>query len=186
MNSYNSMTDKLKKTAIYRFGSTNISSEILTYAIEFDRLNDNIDEMLRECFISTACDYGISLRELVIGAVRDDLDIEKRRQMLTMRECININDFNISGIQKALNSFNVDSIITEYPSFNMVTVNAIGGYTQKERSWIKTEIEKIMPAHLDVQIIFNGLSWEEFDNKDITFSELDGKDMTWDEIDNFE
>ena len=45
--------------------------------------------MLKEYFIDTAQSYGLTERERFTGAVRDDLSIEKRRELLKIREQTN-------------------------------------------------------------------------------------------------
>ena len=185
-DSYNSMAKSLGALSLYDLESENISNELKAYAFIIDEINDELIEMLQECFIDTASTYGLANRELIIGAVRDDLTIEKRREMLKLRESITKSSFTVEKIKESLRSFGLEFELHEYPSLYIVNVNAKGSYTTEEQAWIRSEINKIMPAHLQVQVVFCGPTWEQSDENDSTFSYIDSLDYTWDTIDNLD
>ena len=185
MKSYfDTMKKALHSTSLYEVDYNYLWYELMTYASEIDTINADIIDMLNECFINTASSYGLSNRELVIGALRDDLDIEKRREMLTLRERIDTSCFTVPKIKQALESFGLEFELIEYPSLYTVVVDTIGHYDKKQQTWIRNEVRKIMPAHLSVDVIFNGLRWQTIDLKNNTFSYMDSLFMTWKEIDN--
>ena len=94
-DTYTSMKKALEPLVLYDFDDTNISNELKAYAFVLDEINRDIEEMLNECFIDTANSYGLSNRELVIGAQRDDLSVAKRREMLRLREGICKSSFTL-------------------------------------------------------------------------------------------
>ena len=53
----------------------------------------------------------------------------------------------------------------------------------ENRPALKEEVEKIVPAHLEFQLVFNTLTWSELDARDKTFAQLDSDDLEWDQID---
>lgn len=185
-DTYTSMKNSLSTLSIYEFEGTNISNELKAYALVLDEINAELSEMIDECFIDTASSYGLSQRELTIGAVRDDLTIDKRREMLKLRESICKSSFTVEKIKESLRSFGLQFELKEYPSLYIVNVDARGSYSQKEQAWIRTEVEKIMPAHLSIQVIFCGPTWDESDSKDNTFSYIESLCYSWDTIDNLE
>ena len=87
MDSYTSMVKKLTDTKLYsvRTGGRTYA-ELKAFAAGLDLLFNELDEMLKEYFIDTAQSYGLTERERFTGAVRDDLSIEKRRELLKIRE----------------------------------------------------------------------------------------------------
>lgn len=185
-DTYTSMTKKLEPLALYSFDGTNINNELKTYALVLDEVNDQIEQMLCECFIDTASSYGLSNRELVIGASRDDLSVSKRREMLRLRESITKSSFTVEKIEESLKSFGLLFELKEYPSLYIVSIYARGSYSKTEQDWIRNEVEKIMPAHLIVQVIFGGPTWEQIDSKNNTFAYIESLLLSWDEIDNLE
>ena len=180
---YSSMCDALAPLSLYEFDDTNVSYELQAYALVLDEINIKLTDMLKECFIETASDYGLSNREIVIGAVRDDLSVNKRRDMLRLRESITSSSFTLGEIKKSLESFGLQSVIYEYPHLFTVVIEAVGSYSLAQQAWIRAQVEKIMPAHLSVQVIFGGPTWDNSDEKNNTFSYIDALDLSWDDID---
>ncbi len=184
---YSSMEEALSKLSLYDFNNTNISYELTCYALQFDALNTLTREMLSECFIDTASSYGIENREIIIGALRDDLTLTKRREMLTLRESIDQTSFTLQHIRKALKSFSLDDFeIYEFPKIYTIVVDIKGDYTNAQKAWIRAQILKIMPAHQVVYVVFNGPSWEQIDSNNNDFTYIDSKNYSWEDIDNLE
>lgn len=183
-NTYTSMTDALSPLNLYSFDDTNVSKELSVYAYFLDELNAELTTMLNECFIDSAFSYGLSFRELIIGAERMDLTTKKRREMLKLRESICKSSFTVEKIKESIRSFGLDFNISEYPSMYVVRIEAVGDYSKAEQAWITSEIEKIMPAHLSVQVVFGGPTWGKSDSENNTFSDIDTFNFTWEEIDN--
>lgn len=183
---YKSMCEALKPLGLYSFESTNVSNELLTYAVMIDELNNTLNDLLSECFIDTAEDLGLSQREKVIGAVRGDLSIDKRRSMLKLRESINLSSFTPSKIKKSLESFGLTCEVYEFPTLFTAVVDATGKYTVAQKAWIRSQVEKIMPTHLQVQVVFNGPSWAQIDEYNNNFSYINIKNYSWEQIDNLE
>ncbi len=185
-DTYTSMTQALSAFNLYSFDNTNISRELRVYAHFLNELNNELQTLLDECFIDSASSYGLSIRELIIGTERTDLSTAQRREMLKLRESICKSSFTVEKIKESIRSFGLDFKIFEYPSLYIVRVDAVGDYTKEERAWITSEIEKIMPAHLGVQVVFGGPTWEKSDNNNKTFLEIDTLNYTWHEIDNID
>ncbi|MBQ4129707.1 MAG: DUF2313 domain-containing protein [Ruminococcus sp.] len=184
---YTSMKEALSPLSLYSFENSNISYELQTYSDEINRLNKKTLEMLFECFIDTASTYGIENREIIIGALRDDLTLQKRRQMLNLRESIDQKSFTVEQINKSLKSFSLENFkVYEYPKTYTIVVDALGSYTDAQKAWIRSQILKIMPAHQVVYVVFNGPSWEQSDSKNNDFTYIDSLNLRWEDIDNLE
>ena len=173
-------------TRMYDTESKNINCELMTYAMVLDELNMKLLEMARECFVDSAQSYGLENRELVIGVIRDDLDLEKRRQMLKRRELIDSSCFTLSKIKESLYSFGLDFELYEYPKLYEIVIIAKGEYTKAQQAWIRQEVRKIMPVHQQLHVIFGGPTWTHIDNNDKSFLYMDNQSLTWDQIDNLD
>ena len=182
------LNKKLGSLDIYNLDDedSNIALELEVYATELERLKDNTAQMLDECLIQSASDYGLSNLEEIFGTDRNDLSVQTRRQMLLKRISLNNNDFTLNGIKRALESFNLEYTISEYPSYNRLVIIADTNYTIAQKEWIKAEVEKIIPSHLEFSLVFNSLSWEELEVQDMTFAAIDNRDLTWNEFDSLE
>lgn len=185
VDSFSTMKKHLSDTGVYDVESASLSNELSAYAFVINELNDLIYTMLNECFISTAVSYGLEYKERLIGNSRDDLSVEDRRKMLSLREVIDSNCFTVDKIKSAIESFCLRKcILSEYAKLCMTGIEISGDFTHAQKEWIKEQIRKIMPAHLFLNISFNGYAWAYNDLKNNTFSYIDNLDYTWETIDN--
>lgn len=184
MAQFDSMADKLSPLGVYDISEgTNIYNELKAYGEALDVHREHIDEVLRECFISSAQTYGIELREKVIGDAKSLYPLSKRREMLTLRKGFNENDFTRAGLYKFLDSFGItDYRVIEMPSQRIVSVFVGGSYPDSEVKWIENQIRLILPAHLNAVINFGGRSWHSFQLMNKTFAQLDEDNLSWAQI----
>lgn len=185
-SSFENMRAVLSRTSLYDIDAKNVSNELMAYADVFDEVNKELRNMMDECFVSTAKSFGLSNRERVIGKVRDDLDELKRREMLLLRGAMNSQCFTVKSIKEALKSFGLVFSLYEFPSQSTVVLDAIGEYSDAQKAWICSQVQKIMPAHLFVQVIFSGPTWTDIDTNNNTFDAIDSKNYIWQEIDNLD
>lgn len=188
MNVLDSLIERHRPLHIYdiRQGS-NIYWELIAYAEGLQMLRDELDTMLRECFPATAESYGLEIPERLWGKVRDDLDRDKRREMLITRGSFGYDDFTPEGIQKLLRFLGVQGIVYEYPYINRIVVDTKGrNLSEGQKNWIRTQLESLLPAHLDIDVLWGTFCFDDIDNKNLTFDYMDTVSMTWSEIDEYE
>lgn len=180
-----SIRNYLADIPLYDAENPSLDVELSVYSFLIDELNLEIEKMLCECFIDTATSYGLENKELLISDVRDDLTIEQRRAMLRLRENIDSSSFTVKKIKEACDSFaQCKCKFIEYPSLYTVCVEIVGNYKSAQIALIKQQIKKIIPAHLNLNISFNGYPWSYSDLKNNRFEYIDNLDYTWEKIDN--
>lgn len=179
-----SMMNKLEPLGIYDLSDgTNVKNELQAYAHALLIHRQNMEELLRECFISSSESYGLEIREKVIGNTRDEYSLAKRREMLTLRKGFNESDFTKESLKKFLRSFGVsDYSIIEVPTQDSVSVCIGGSYPDSEAKWIENQIKNVLPAHLDVYVYFGGKTWNQFQQQNKTFAQLDERNLSWAQI----
>ncbi len=184
MTSFESIISKLAPTGIYSLEEgTNVYNEISAYSVALDNHRKNIDEALRECFISSAEDYGLANREKVIGSLRTDYSLEDRRKMLILRKSMGENDFTLEGFERFLTSIGVyDYRIDEIYELNEIAINIFGSYSPADEAWITNQINLMVPAHLMCNVYLGGVRWKVLDVQNFTFKELDSNNYTWTEF----
>ena len=156
MNSLDSMTKKLENTKIYAVkpGGRNYA-EIKAFSVGLDMIFNELDEMLREYFIDTAQSYGITERERFTGAVRDDLSIEKRRELLKTREQTNEKFCTPEAFNKILQGYGLGGFeLIENPQENALIVKIYDALDEQNKAWVNKMIENDFPAHLAVTVDF--------------------------------
>lgn len=185
MTAFQSITKKLIPLGIYDISEgTDIYAELSAYAYALDRLRNNLDTVLRECFITTGESYGIEMREKVFGNLRTSYSLAQRREMLRLRRGFGDSDYTPAGFDKFMTSLGVGSynLLEMYGSYE-VTVTMYNTFSSTDAEWIENQIKLIMPAHLLVYVYYGGLTFSEIDSADLTYAQFDNNDRTWTQID---
>ena len=181
---FDRMKERLSTVGIYDDDAPVLGWELKAYADELELLYSSLSQMFRERFISTAQDTGLSVYETIFGPVRENESADQRRRLLLLRLNLGNQDFTVDGLRRALDSFGFAYTISEFPQIGKLNVIAATDYTLAEQAWIRSEVSKIIPAHIEFQLSFNTLTWEQWDALNRTFGTFDSDDMTWDQIDN--
>lgn len=185
MKSLESMIKKLSPLKIYNLEEgTVVYAELAAFAVGLDVLRDTLDLLLKEAFIETAESFGLENLERLVGKVRDDLPISKRREMLNKRLSFGAGDFTLKGLEKLMKLMGVEGEVEEYPEVNRIVLKISGeDYTTAQREWIVSQAKALMPAHLESDVVFEGFNWGDSDLYSNTFSQIDSKSYTWEKID---
>ncbi len=180
---FESMKRSLDAVGIYGGDAPALEAELMAYAEGFEELYEELGIMFRERFISTAEGIGLSVYEELFGPERSDESAEKRREMLNLRMNLGAGDFTPAGIRRALDSLGLSYQISEFPKLGRLNVTALDDYSKARESFIRREVEKTVPVHLEFEITFNTLTWDDIDSMELTFSESDDLDMSWTQLD---
>ena len=176
--------DYLSPITVYDSDAQILGWEIAAYGAELERLYTDLGTLFRERFVATAQDFGLTAYEKLFGPERTGESIESRREMLLLRMNLGGGDFTPAGIRRALDSFGLEYTLSEFPHICKMTVTATTDHSGAQQAWIRREVEKIIPAHIEFQLTFNTLTWAQWDAFDRTFAAIDSEDMTWQQIDN--
>lgn len=187
ITSINSMIDKLSPLGIYNLSNdTLVYKELIMYSVALDEISSLLEELERECFVQTAVSYGLSNREKIWGFERDDLSVEKRKSIILNRLNIDENNFTLEAMENFLSVVNFNADIEENPTENQVLINNKNtSYSKAERAWIKEQLVNFFPAHLELIVDFRVITWEDIDNKNLTFAQMDSASLTWKDIENY-
>ena len=157
MGALESMKKVLEPLNIYEIKKGNIVyAELCAYAQELDALNDELEIIQRELFVKTAKDYGISLKERLLGSIKNALAEESRKEILFNSFGITENDFAKSNMEKALISCGIKANILENPTENKIKVKVeevLDSTVSTEK--IQQDALEILPSHLEVVFEFN-------------------------------
>ena len=180
---YDRLRSAHEPIGVYADDAYELSAELHAYANELERLYDTLDAILPERFILTAGDRGLSAYEELFGPALAGEDIDVRRERLIRRLTIGGTDFTLSGICRALDSFGLRYTVAQFPHYYRLNIIADTDYTKAQQAFIRREVEKIIPPHIDFQLVFNTLSWDELDARDKQFASLDNDNLKWAQID---
>lgn len=103
MEIQNRLSAQLRPLRLYRLdSSTLVDAELAAYAAGIGFWEDTLDTLERELFVTTALDYGLSLREQLFGGSNPSLPLSDRREMLLYRGGITAADCTREGIERAV------------------------------------------------------------------------------------
>lgn len=153
MSSYESICSKLSPMSLYSLDENSlVNKEILSYCEVFDDIFVGADELLREGFLDTAQSYGLAEYEKIC-LVGVGENVEQRRKMLLAKAGTKQTDISLSAIIKSISSLGIDVDITENINNQTVTVHILSSVPSNKLDFIKQEIRKIIPAHLECAFV---------------------------------
>lgn len=177
------MKQRLSQVGIYAPGAQALGWELNAYAAALEQLYARLNVLFRERFIVTAQAEGLAAYEQLFGPVRSDESAQSRREKLLLRLNLGDGDFTPAGIAKAMVSFGLSYSLREFPALGKLNIDADTDYDAAQQAWIRREVEKIIPAHIEFQLTFNSMSWADLDALNRTFGAIDAENQTWSEID---
>ena len=180
---YEKMSERMRAVRLYDEDAVNLNTELSVYAEELERLHTELESALRERFITTAVDEGLSTYESLFGPVRSGESAASRREKLLLRLSLGEADFTPAGIRRSLDSLGIRYELSEYPSLYRLNINVTSDHSYKEKVFIRREVADMIPAHLNYQLTFNTLTWQQLDQMDCSFAENDSANLTWAQID---
>lgn len=156
MNIYNRIMDIICKFKIYSKDNVNLQGEMYAFSKGLEIVGNRLETMEKECFVSTAEDYGLTVKERYFDSIIRADNIKDRREMLLSILSVNETDFNLSGMKKFMGQFPVNSKITEFVASNRIVI------TFDRNEWIvnnfdfvKSCVEDFFPSHLEFQLQIN-------------------------------
>lgn len=189
MTPIENMIKHLKPLQLYKLDEdTEVYNELSIYANAFEQSIAEADALLKEMLITTAEDYGLSLREKIWGLPRTELTTEERRNAITERFCISYSDCTLTAMKNFLASLGVNATITEVPSKYRIYIYVNNGSTFSipVRKYINEQAENFFPAHLEIFLDYRVADWDTLDSHKTMFSTYDSFNFTWDRAEHIE
>ncbi len=151
MTAFESMSEKLSKTGLYRTDEgLLVYAELMAYAEGLDIYYNALDELLNECFVSTASSYGLELREQYIRKCNNDESLEGRRKSIIAALSICSEDFTDDSFSKYLDVFNVSGSLSTVPLKNSATVY-LDSVDESKLEKIQSQITEFLPPYFQVE-----------------------------------
>ncbi len=186
MRALESMQQKLKATGLYTLKQNSAADcELQAYAAALDTAQDALAELEKESFAATASEYGISMREAQYE-ITGGGTAEERRAAILKLGAITPNDFTGTAMVRVLGIAGLEGEICENTAANRLYVNCLGNTDETARKKALKIANLFLPAHLNAELDFRSISWNNIDGKDDPFDAWDILDLTWDAIDHYE
>lgn len=156
MSEFQIMSNILSATGIYDISlGEPVYAEIMAYAEGLDMLFGEVEELLRECFVSTAESYGLTYREDWIKKYiyKRNADIDNRRNAVINTLSVCQTDYTCSGMRKISDSFNINGNFHSYTSPLKVTFECTDAITDTQKNIIEDQMKRFMPCWLPFELV---------------------------------
>jgi hypothetical protein len=184
MTALTSMISRMKETGIYKLDSdTLVDYELRAYAAGLDMVINQFSELENESFIRTAKGYGLSNRENLLKFSPCE-NTEDRRNSVMGCCSITPNNFTKSDMENVFKIRGQNTEVFECPAENKIYVNCME-LNEDEKKKIIDTAKMFLPAHLDAELDFRCISWNNIDSEKCTFDKMEGFGLTWNDIDNY-
>ena len=176
------MQDMLSPLGIYNLNDGSlVMCELTVYATQLEAVHSKINEMLRECFVSTAQSYGIDRIEELFQRIRPDLPPEERKNRIHMYMTLDNNKFSPDSVIHQLRLVGATSIFTEDAESEQLSFPELTG--SSDIVYVADQlglIEDIVPAHLHIEAGLREHSWDELNELNFSFGTLDKMNLRFD------
>ena len=154
MSELTNLREQLASTGLYEpdEGSL-VYAELAAYAEGLDLFFGRLDEMLAECFISTAESYGFAAREREFRSARFANGTEQKRAALIKAMSVNPGDFNASGMEKVRDSFGVSGSYSYDSQTNKLTFTCTTAMNSNKKTQLTNDMKKMMPCWVNFEIV---------------------------------
>ena len=154
MTIYDRMMKLLSAFRVYDKDNQFLIGEISAYEAGLNIALDLLRNIEEECFVKTASDYGLYIKEHYFDYVPKSVTLQKRRSMLMSILSVDENDFTVAGMRKFLNQYPMDYTITESPHNNTITITLTSNdWVSENLSLVKSGINKFFPSHIAVNVV---------------------------------
>ena len=152
------MRRRLRETGLYTVdGTTLVDAELQAYAAGFQPVMEAYEALERELSVETAVDYGLTMRESLVGLETAHLPLAERRRMLLERMSIGCNDHTAAALERALDSLGITAKLEEHPEKDSITVvvEDISRLREPTEAAVKALAAQFLPAHLLIEYDFS-------------------------------
>lgn len=154
MSEFQQMKEILSATGLYDVSEGSlIYAELMAYAKGLDLLFDELEEMLRECFVVTAQSYGLTIRENFLKRFHLDNTLEGRRNAIINALSVCQTDYTYAGMRKIRDSFNVHGDFHASVSPLKVTFQCTDKLTSSQKQLLADQMKRFMPCWLPFELV---------------------------------
>ena len=154
MSEFQRMSDILSATGLYNAERNSLLfAELKAYAEGLDMVFDELEEMLRECFVETAESYGLTMRETWLKRYNPDRTLETRRNAIKSALSVSQSVYTYSGMRKIRDSFNLHGDFNAYTSPMKVTFTCTDTLTNTQKNTLEKQMKRFMPCWLEFEFI---------------------------------
>ena len=170
---------------IYRLQGSLIEAELESYLCALALVQEELSTLWRDMYIQTASEETVARYERLLSLpFNHKLTRERRRELIIYRLSVAQSDFTHEGMLASLRAAGLHSQLIEHPAeerLEVVFLELLGEFTTLDK--LKAMIGKMLPAHLEYELVIGEMTWVDFEEKGWDCDRFDERDFTWEEFD---
>ena len=178
------MGELLRRTGLYRMdGTTQVDRELDAYMAGLEILYDAVDERVKDAFLQTAGEQGLSYAESAYAMNGDGLSLEERRKRLLLRRAVRSE--SREDMLRLLESQGIYAGISDNFAEQSICVMPRPGTAKDQIRWLRSVFSCFLPVHLELVVDTRLLTWEALEAFGYTWEQIDQKQKSWEDLDDF-
>lgn len=150
MTAFESLYNKLSALGIYDLQEgTKKYAELMAYAEGLELIYEELDTLLKECFVSTAEDFGLNNYEDMMAVCNMDQSLSGRRNSIMSTLQITNSDSRMKDFDKICGIFNIHGTFSDEPG--KLIFNCTDSLTADQKEIITEQMKKFCPVSTTLQ-----------------------------------
>lgn len=153
---------------------------------EFDRLDDNISDVLSQFFVESAT-WGLAYWERAFGITTDESKSYDQRRSVILSKMRGSGSVTVSLIEEVAEAYdNGDVAVSLDPASYTVTITFIStkGIPQNIDD-TEQALRDIIPAHMAIEFKFTYMTWDDLNGYGLTWGGVNNLGLTWEEFERY-
>ncbi len=151
------LCELLSETGLYDPGDNSvIYAELAAYAEGLELFFGELEELLRECFVSTAEAEGLTMREAIIRRMNFNHTLAGRRSALTAAMSVGTRDVTSGDLAKVIASFGLTGRFVFDPTRLRITLETPQTMSAAQQSRLESEMSRLLPCWTDIKVLVTG------------------------------
>lgn len=148
---------------------------IESLTLKFSAVEEKINNLYKQIFLDSA-DWYLEMKEKEMSVIKKALGITERRNYVKSR-LLGVGTATKEMLENTINAISGVTVVISFKNMK-VLMDFIFAENNKLITFSKNALSEIIPYHLDFEVTYKHIKWEEF-NK-VTWGKV--KNYTWGEI----
>ena len=181
MNNAENIKQLLRPLGVYKLEDSYLGAELECVGAALDRMEEELERVQREMCLMTAREQGVERMARLFARRPVTGEPEQMAQSLAALMRIGGDSFTGAALNNTLAGCGLKARVSEAAEVNTVEVRfpEVPGIPE-EFDRIRALVEDILPAHLLVRYLFWYQSWQEMEQRQMTWQDL--QELRWDDL----
>lgn len=177
------MKELLRPLGVYKLEESFLCAELDCLGSALDAMERELERIQQEMCLTTAREEGLKKAAALFGLRPATQDPGQLSASLSALSRISGDSFTLAAINNTISGCGVKAEVAEANTPGVIAVRFpdLKGVPPQFES-LRTIIEDILPAHLQIQYLFWYVTWHELEERALSWQNIQDSAMTWEEF----